>query len=125
MIIKIPFKTPSVNHLYGFRGFRKYLKTEAKKLREEIDKIVKSYPYSDKQDLKDKPLKVVVYLYEDWYCLNGSVKRVDVDNRAKFLLDSVFNALGIDDRYIFELTMIKTTSLNDNENHAIIEIEPL
>ena len=125
MIIKVPFKTPSVNHLYGQRGFRKYLTKEAKKLREEIDKIVKSHPYSDKQDLKDKPLKVVVYLYEDWYCLNGSVKRVDVDNRAKFLLDSVFNALGIDDRHIFELTMIKTTSLNDNENHAIIEIEPL
>ena len=38
--IKIPFKTPTINHLYGQRGFRKYLKPEAKILRKGIKEIV-------------------------------------------------------------------------------------
>ena len=38
--IKIPFKTPTINHLYGQRGVRKFLKPEAKKLREEIREII-------------------------------------------------------------------------------------
>ena len=119
MIIKVPFKTPSVNHLYGQRGFRKYLTKEAKKLREEIDKIVKSHPYSDKQDLKDKPLKVITTIYENWYCQDGNVKRTDIANREKFLIDSIFSAIGVDDKLIFEHTMIKKPS---NEEYAIIEI---
>ena len=40
MIIRIPFKTPTVNHLYGHHGNRKYLKPEAKKLREKIKELV-------------------------------------------------------------------------------------
>jgi len=136
MIIKIPFKTPSVNHLYGFNGCRKFLTTEAKKLREEIEKIVRDTEHlEDREIFMSKPLKVTTYIYEDWYCKNGNVKRADVANREKFLIDSVFNALGIDDKFIFEHTLIKKQNTNHinafvkfddlSKEEAVISIEPL
>mgnify|MGYP000005630313 CR=1 FL=1 len=74
MKFKIPFKTPTVNHLYGRKGFRSYLKPEAKKLREEIKEIIinSSFPLFSEED---RPLKVNVEIHEDWFCKNGSVKR--------------------------------------------------
>ena len=49
----------------------------------------------------------------------GDVKKVDISNREKFLIDSVFNALEIDDKNIFEHTMKK---IQDDEEFALIEI---
>jgi len=119
MKIKIPFKTPTINHLYWHRGNMKIMQTEAKKLRAEIKEIVKeSLPFVC-PDL-NKGLKVDVEIHEDWYCKNGSVKRKDILNREKFLIDSVFAALDIDDKYIFEHTMRK---IQDEEEFAIITIK--
>lgn len=120
MIIKIPFKTPTINHLYWHRGNIKIMKKEAKELREEIKEIVNKtkIEVTEFSDFKDKPLKVVVTIYEDWYCLNGTVKRKDIANREKFLIDSVFDALGIDDKFIFENTIIK----HQDEEHEFATI---
>ncbi len=119
MIIKIPFKTPTINHLYGQRmsGVR-FIKQEAKDLKEEIKQIV----------LKDidfiipnlnAGLKVEVEIHENWLTKKGEVKRADIANREKFLIDAVFDALNIDDKYIFEHTMKKVQS---EEEFAIITI---
>ena len=124
MIIKIPFKTPTINHLYGQRGSMRFLKREAKELKVKIKDIVNTYleTHSTGIPVGVVPVKVTTYIYEDWYCKNGTVKRVDIANREKFLIDSVFDALGIDDKFIFEHTMIKRQSTN---NYAVIEISPL
>lgn len=116
--IKIPFKTPTVNHLYGhtMRGAF-YIKPEARKLRKEIVEIC------EKVSLEDlgayERLKLVVEIHEDWFCKNGSVKKKDVANREKFLIDSVFGGLGIDDKFIFEHTTIKKQS---DQEYSIIKI---
>lgn len=112
----IPFKTPTVNHLYWHRGNIKILTSEAKKLRQAIIQIVKENAVAIPQNAK---LKVSIEIYEDWYCLNGSVKRTDIMNREKFLIDSVFLGLEIDDRYIFEYSMYKIQS---EEEKTIIKI---
>ncbi len=118
MIIEIPFKTPTINHLYGQHGVRKYLKPEARKLREKIGNIClgRSLELPTNTSL----LEVNVFIYEDWYTKKGDVKRKDVSNREKFLVDSVFGALGIDDKMIFKHTMEKIQS---EEEKCIIQIE--
>ena len=117
--IKLPFKTPTINHLYWHKGNIKIMKTEAKKLREEIKEIViKSLPFFC-PNLNDG-LKVIVEIHEDWLCKNGSVKRKDVANREKFLIDSVFDGLGIDDKFIFEHNIIK---IQDDNEFALIKIK--
>ena len=97
----------------------KFMKKEAKELREEIENII------NRDNLfgfyKDpKPVKVIVEAYENWYCKDGSVARKDIANREKFLVDSVFKALGIDDQYVFDLTMRK---INSREEKTVIIIE--
>ena len=126
MIIIIPFKTPTVNHLYGQRpggfGRARFLKPEAKKLREEINNILQKDTYGLYDITGEKKLKVDVEIHEDWFCKDGSVKRKDILNREKFLIDSIFNVLGIDDKFIFKHTMEKVQS---NEEKSIIKIEVL
>jgi len=119
MKITIPFKTPTINHLYWHRGNMKIMKKEAKALREEITRIIQEDTEHDPITSPPVKLKVNVDIHEDWYCKNGSVKRKDVLNREKFLIDSIFDALGIDDKFIFEHTMKK---IQDEKEYAVIEI---
>lgn len=116
--IKLPFKTPTINHLYWHRGNIKIMKTEAKKLRDEIKTIVK-LKYINQLYNPEIKLKVTVEIHEDWLTKDGNVKRKDVANREKFLIDSVFEALGIDDKYIFEHNISK---VQDSEEFSIIKI---
>ena len=113
MIITIPFKTPTINHLYGQHGVSKYLKPKAKELRERIGAIVQNT--IKEEFLEDDRLRVSVYIMEDWYTKKGAVKNKDVANREKFLIDSVFGALGIDDKQIFEHKMKKVQSISTDE----------
>lgn len=122
MIITLPFKTPTINHLYWHRGNIKILKKEAKKLRDEISEIILGQiAPTEIEALKMQKLNVMVGITENWHCKDCSVKKKDIANREKFLVDSVFAALGIDDKFIFKLTMQKQQSIN--EEKAIIQIE--
>jgi len=118
MIITIPFKTPTVNHLHGHNKFgNTYLKPEAKKLKEHIADLVNVLP---KEVLGHRKLKVIVEIQEDWLTKEGKVKRKDVANREKFLIDSIFEVLMLDDKYIYELIIRKIQS---EKEQAIIKIE--
>ena len=122
--IFLPFKTPTINHLYGYHGVRKFLKKEAKELRERIGLICNELDLSDElNELRNKRLEVCVYVSEDWYTKKGDVKRKDVANREKFLIDSVFDALQIDDKMIFKHTMEKVQLSPGYSDCCIIEVK--
>ena len=103
LIITINRKTPTVNHLWGFRGFNRYLKTEGKEfvnyINNTIPTQIKDINY---EELKKTELKVEVNIYENWYTKKGLVARKDADNRVKFLMDKVFDCININDKFIFE-----------------------
>ena len=118
MEIRIPFKTPTCNHLYWHRGNMKIMTKEARELREEIREIViKNLPFVC-ANLNDG-LKVEVEIHENWFCKNGSVARKDIANREKFLIDSIFKVLDINDKYIFEHKFIR---VQDEKEFALIKI---
>jgi len=118
--IVIPFKTPTYNHLYWHRGNMKILTTEARKLREEIKGIVVNSPIPQIQE--ETQLELVVEIHENWFTQKGKVARKDISNREKFLVDSVFNALEIDDKFIFKHSMNKVQSKKEK---AVIKISLL
>jgi len=122
--IIIDKKTPSVNHLYGHNKFGHfYLKKEGRDLREYIfEKIKGSVPKDKLEQFKDVKLIVSVNIYENWLTKKGTVKKIDIANREKFLIDSVFNALGLDDCFIFEHIMRKVQS---DEEKAVITIKKI
>jgi Holliday junction resolvase RusA-like endonuclease len=121
--ITIDRKTPSVNHLYGHnRRGHFYLKKEGRDLREYIISKVRGYVLrnSDKiKKLRDVQLSLTVQIFENWFTKKGTIRKKDVANREKFLIDSVFKGLGLDDSYIFEHTMFKVQSM---EEKAVIVI---
>jgi Holliday junction resolvase RusA-like endonuclease len=124
MIIVIPFKTPTINHLYGFRGFHKFITKEAieikAKIAEEVKAVMKEqYIWTGKVTPK---LDIQIAIYENWLTKKGEVARKDISNREKFLMDSIFETLGIDDRFIFKHTMIKIQS---EVEKAVVTIEVL
>ena len=126
MRITIPFKTPSINHLYfNYRNVR-ILTKEARQLKKDIfnivDKIEKTSPFSS-IPLPSIPLKVTTKIYEDWYYKNSKIRTCDIANREKFLIDAIFDALGVDDKYIFEQHLIKVQS--DDKEFAEIEINAI
>jgi Holliday junction resolvase RusA-like endonuclease len=121
MIIEIPFKTPTINHLYWHRGSAKIMKSEAKELQKQIISIVAPL-YSVFQGDNNIKLKVTTEIHEDWFYKNGDIAKKDVSNREKFLIDSVFKGLELDDKQIFEQTFKKIQS---EEEKAIISIEVL
>lgn len=112
----IPFKTPTINHLYGQYGYRKFLKPEAKILREKIKQII----YNQNDDLViDGRLSIDIQIHENWLNKNRSIKRKDISNREKFLVDSIFEDLNVDDKQIFKHTM---TKIQDTEEFIEVEI---
>lgn len=119
--IKIPFKTPTINHLYWHKGNMKIMKTEAKKLRKEIVQICKEVPLGHLGPY-EQGLKVITEIYENWRCKDGSIKKKDVANREKFLIDSVFEGLEIDDKFILEQTIRKVQSVQE---FAVVTINPI
>lgn len=119
MKIIIPFRTPTINHLYWHRNNMKIMTKEAKDIRKEIEKICQS---KKQKHLIGKKLKVVVEVYEDWNTKKGEVKKKDLLNKEKFLIDSVFSGLGLDDKFIFEHTMKKIQS---DKEKTILNIEEI
>jgi len=49
-----------------------------------------------------------------------TIKKKDIANREKFLIDSVFESLGIDDSHIWEHRLLKH---DDEKEYAVVKIE--
>ena len=54
-----------------------------------------------------------------WMTGKGTVRKVDLANFEKCLIDPVFEFLGLEDSYIFELKMTKVTS---DEEFTVLKI---
>ena len=119
MIIKLPFKTPTVNHLYFHYNNRMILTKKARDMKIDIKDILDNTIWTI--PVFSYGLRVEVEIHEDWFTKKGLMARKDVANREKFLVDAVFAAMGLDDKYIWELEVKKVQ--NKTEEFAIIKIE--
>ena len=89
------------------------MKTQAKDLKEEISK--EALAQAQKQDFDwhhwcDRLLDVKVKVYEDWWTKKDQVKKKDIANKEKFVIDAVMKGLNIDDSHIWRLTLEKVSS---------------
>lgn len=121
MQIEIDFKTPSVNHLYFVYNNRLIKTKEAHALDNRIKAMVKNLKLDN---IPTGRVEVIIRVFEDWYTQKGTVKRKDVANREKFLIDSVFSALGIDDCMIWRIHIQKCQQ-DDGQEYAIMDIKEI
>ena len=54
--------------------------------------------------------EVTLRFFGEWFFKNGKVKRIDVQNLIKILLDALFERIGVDDSRIFGLAAFKEQS---------------
>ena len=118
--ITIPYKTPSVSHLYYHIRNMKIISNEARKLRDNIYAIVDAIPRP--LEVLTVPLKVTIDIYENWYFKNGNIAKKDVINREKFLIDCIFHGLEIDDKFIFINIINKIHSDTEEKAEVMIEV---
>jgi len=122
--INLPFKTPSINHLHGRNNFGSvYLKTEAKILKKQIIDIVDEQKRAQgylQHEWENRMLSVTTIISEKWFTKKDTIKKKDIANREKFLIDSVFESLGIDDSHIWEHRLLKH---DDEKEYAVVKIE--
>ena len=128
--ITLPFKTPSVNTLYFTNRYtgRRTKSTEARQLCERIKTIINDigdigeFKYDLEEWIEsDLELKVTIDIYENWYTKKLTIKKKDVANREKFILDSVFEVLGLEDSTIFTVTLNKVQSMDEEKAVVIID----
>jgi hypothetical protein len=103
-------------------GRFRFMTKEAKKIKKDIAEIVsevmkEQYIWTGNVTPK---LQVQIAIYENWLTKKGDVKIKDLANREKFLIDSIFEALDIDDKFIFKHTMVKIQSEIEK---AVVTIE--
>ncbi|MDC1142558.1 RusA family crossover junction endodeoxyribonuclease [Planctomycetota bacterium] len=111
--ITLPFLPPSVNKLFSTvrdtkTGVTKRVLTrQARKIRKLIHAMV-----NDR--LNEKLLyELEVEIHLNAFTKKGTVRKVDLTNRVKFLEDSICDALGIDDSHIFRVLLIKKHNLEE------------
>lgn len=120
--IVLPFLPPSVNKLFATirdkntGTIKRVLTTEARRIRRLILALVSGTADPDRL----YELRVDVHLRA--FTADGSVRKVDLTNRIKFLEDTLCAALGIDDSRIFAVTLRK---LHSDTEQTVIELRPL
>jgi Holliday junction resolvase RusA-like endonuclease len=120
---------PSTNHLYfnlptGGRALNKI----GKKYAGDIKDLIGREYFEQMSEFKvdDKTMfKVSSIIYfktlRNGPTAKGYYKQIDVDNRIKLLHDVVFKSIGVDDRNIFNISVMKKES-NDERVEITLEV---
>lgn len=107
--IILPFP-PSTNHLFPSANGRRFKSTKYTDWIKECEALwVGRKTYTLEWDKKGVIIKMT--FYSKWLNLNGSVKKKDIDNFTKAILDFLPNIIvGFDDSMVWELNLKKMHS---------------
>jgi Holliday junction resolvase RusA-like endonuclease len=125
---EIEIEPISVNKLYvNIPGqARRFISAEGKKFKADVGTVIRDKVLKDKlskniSDLAGKPLQVFVQVgLNSWFLKDGkTIRKKDIDNTAKALLDTIFSTLqefceDIDDSQIWSLVQDKVVSETPN-----------
>jgi crossover junction endodeoxyribonuclease RusA len=111
MTLTLPFP-PTLNHMYGFKGWQRYIKPAGRQFRAEVCRMVNEQgcePMTGR-------LAVVVELFPD------SRRRMDVMNREKALSDALTHAgLWTDDSQIDDFRIVRREIVKGGAVRVLVE----
>lgn len=119
MKFKVEGLPPSYNkHFkinYNFRQM--YLTREAREFKVRVKMSMPPWTSS----LQPSTLfKLTVWYHHKWYYKNGKVRKLDIQNLDKLLIDAIAKKIGVDDCQIFEVHLFKVSS---NDTFTEVELE--
>jgi len=120
--LEVPFVCPSVNAGYSRGRNGRRFSTKAVKTFKNNVRIYVQQKAFDTSKLYLKKLRLKIWIGKSWITKSGLPRKSDVSNYLKFSEDSFLDALGIDDKNIFEITGIKVHSENDFTRYELTEL---
>ena len=120
MQITIPGPVPTTNHAFIQRGRFRVLSPDARKFKEMVEGIVVALGLDPPQG----QLAVALRFHSTrWFNKDKSVKKRDLGNLEKLILDAIFKTLGIDDSNIFLLSLEKVANVEEFTEVTILPLE--
>jgi Holliday junction resolvase RusA-like endonuclease len=109
-----PSYTASFKINYGLK--QTYLSQEARQFKNKVKIYMPSHKLPDLKET-DKLILHTEY-HQDWYFMNGKIKKQDVQNLNRLLIDAMFKGLGLDDRNLF-CTIDEKVQSQDQEKTVV------
>jgi len=96
---KIPLVPESVNGLYKINYAHRviYLSDEGKAFKYQAKLYIPRTDFTE-----DDTLSVSVSYHSNWFYKNGKIKRADSPNLDKLMIDTLFEAIGVDDSHLWQ-----------------------
>lgn len=85
-----------------------YLTTEAREWKRTVAIHTPKIEFGDTE-----MIHLSIYVYQNWYYKNGKLKKEDIHNMDKILIDAMFNKWGIDDSRVSQMCIHKVQSLGE------------
>lgn len=120
MQITIPGLPPTTNHAFIQRGRFRVLAPDARKFKEMVEGLVTSLALEPPEG----KLMVAIRLHSPrWLLKDGvGIRKMDVANREKLVLDAIFKTLGVDDSNIWLLSLEKVVADEEVTEVTILPI---
>ena len=116
---KIPSVPPSVNSLYNviFSLKKVEKKPEVRLWQSQAKQFI---PVWRPIQIPDQPwLYMKIVIHTDLWYKNGSVRKIDMPNMEKALIDTVCEKIGIDDKFVVKK---ETTKIQSDKDKTEVEI---
>lgn len=120
--MKLDGKITSVNKIYlrgKYGGV--YLAPEVAQYRKDVKPVVEKYHKESGSKYEGGLLTMKVHVYDNFFTKGHEIRRLDIDNFAKQIIDSIFPPLKIDDKAIFNLTL-KKVHYDRGQPYIIVKI---
>lgn len=97
----IPLRPPSVNSLYNVFRYGQRLEVKKKPEVVKFQSDVKGFIPPWKFEHKDELLFFAMTFYDtEYFFKNGALRKFDITNTEKALLDAICDKIGIDDKFV-------------------------
>lgn len=111
---RLPSPPPSMNSLYNvmFNQRMITMKPEARLYKNQMKMCVPKITVAT-----DAKVSLTLDVTQDWFYKNGKIKKQDVHNMSKVLVDLICEKMGFDDSQVWSFSMTKT----DNKKEAYVD----
>ena len=117
---KVPFIPPSANKIYwiNYNERRVYLSEEARNFKTAVKSFMPLWEVDP-----SVYLRFDISIYDNWYTKEGSVRKRDIQNLDKIIIDACCERLGIGDERVWERTIRKLSDDKLKDGFTVVKIE--
>jgi len=95
-----------------------YLTEEARRYKNYVAMCVPAVTFKP-----NVPVSFTGVVYGNWFTKKGTIRKIDVQNMDKLLVDAIFKKIGIDDKCVFDIRMSKVQ--HDSKECIVVTVKEM